>query len=63
MAIDLDGGQGRADWAEVCAGQLDFASGQRCGWDYVVDAWCEFGGGLGDGLGHGLDPAWFMDEC
>jgi hypothetical protein len=62
MAIDQDCGQGRANWAEICAGQLDVATRQRGGGQNVVDARREFGGGLGDGWGHGLDPAWFMNE-
>ena len=48
-------GRTEAEGAEMRAGQLDFAEGQRGGGDDVVDARIgggRFGGGLGGGAGH-----------
>ena len=38
VAVDQNGGQGRANGAEIRAGQLDLASGQSGGGHNVVDA-------------------------
>jgi hypothetical protein len=51
--INQDGGQGKANGAEICAGQLDLAFGQRGGGHNIVDARGEFGGGLSGDWGHG----------
>jgi hypothetical protein len=53
VAIDLDRGQGIANGAKICAGQLDVSTWERGGWHHIVDAWGEFSGGLGSDWGHG----------
>jgi hypothetical protein len=53
VAGDQNGGQDVVEGAEIRAGQLDFATGQRGGRDDVVDAGREYGGGLVAGDGHG----------
>jgi hypothetical protein len=54
--VHKDGGNFTVDRAEICAGQLNLASGQRGGGENVVDAREAFSSGLGVGLGHGLYP-------